>query len=140
MIGLPNKYLILNGAIVLVMGLLTGLPLRQAIIGAKPDPIRAWRVAHSVFVMDGLMMLIIGLIIPHLILDELATWVLVGSLVASGYGFVLAFTVGAFKGLRGLTAKPFGLNTLLFAAHVIGASGSLIGSVIVIYGSLKAIS
>jgi hypothetical protein len=52
---------------------------------------------------------------------------------------VVAFTIGAWKGLRGLTAKPFGLNTLLFGAHIIGAFGSLIGITITIYGSLKAI-
>jgi hypothetical protein len=44
--------------------------------------------------------------------------------------------LGAWKGIRGLTAKPFGLNTLLFGAHLIGAFGSLTGIAIVIYGSL----
>ena len=122
-----------------MVGLLLGFPLRSAIVSKNEAAVNAWRVAHSVLVMEGLLMLIIGLIIPYLILDRLAIWVLVSSLVASGYGFVVAFTLGAWKGIRGLTAKPFGLNTLLFGAHLIGALGSLTGIAIVIYGSLKAI-
>ena len=139
MISLPTAYLLFNGSLVILAGLILGLPLRYAIVKKKEEIVNAWRVAHSVLVMDGLMMLIIGLIIPHLILGELAVWVLVLSLVASGYGFVVAFTIGALKGHRGLTAKPFGLNTFLFGAHIIGALGSLIGITIIIYGSLKAI-
>ena len=139
MISLPTAYLLFNGSVVIMVGLLLGFPLRSAIVSKNEAAVNAWRVAHSVLVMEGLMMLIIGLIIPYLILDRLAIWVLVSSLVASGYGFVVAFTLGAWKGIRGLTAKPFGLNTLLFGAHLIGALGSLTGIAIVIYGSLEAI-
>ena len=139
MISLPTAYLLFNGSVVIMVGLLLGFPLRSAIVSKNKAAVNAWRVAHSVLVMEGLLMLIIGLIIPYLILDRLAIWVLVSSLVASGYGFVVAFTLGAWKGIRGLTAKPFGLNTLLFGAHLIGAFGSLAGIAIVIYGSLEAI-
>jgi hypothetical protein len=137
MISLPTAYLLFNGLIVILTGLLLGFPLRFAIVKKKEMIVNAWRVAHSVLVMDGLMMIIVGLAIPYLTLDRVSVWVLVWSLVASGYGFVVAFTIGAWKGTRGLTAKPFGLNTLLFGAHIIGALGSLIGVVILIYGFFK---
>lgn len=139
MISLPDAYLLFNGSVVIMVGLLIGFPLRDAIVKEKREAVNAWRVAHSVLVMDGLLMLIVGLTIPHLVLDRLTLWVLVWSLVASGYGFAVAFILGAWKGLRGLTAKPFGLNTLLFGAHIIGAFGSLIGIAIAIYGSLRTI-
>jgi len=139
MISLPTAYLLFNGSLVILVGLLLGFPLRYAIVKKKEEIVNAWRVAHSVLVMDGLLMIIVGLAIPYLILDRLAGWVLVSSLVAAGYGFVVAFTIGAWKGLRGLTPKPYGLNTILFVAHIIGAFGSLIGITITIYGSLKAI-
>jgi hypothetical protein len=139
MISLPTAYLLFNGSLVILAGLLLGFPLRYAIVKKKEEIVNAWRVAHSVLVMDGMMMIIVGLTIPYLILDGLSVWVLVWSLVASGYGFVVAFTIGAWKGLRGLTAKPFGLNILLFAAHIVGALGSLIGIVIVIYGFFNSL-
>ena len=139
MIRLPAAYLLLNGSVVILAGLLLGFQLRYAIVEKKGEAVNSWRVAHSVLVMDGLLMLIVGLTIPHLVLDRLTLWALVWSLVASGYGFVIAFTLGAWKGVRGLTLKPYGLNTVLFGAHLIGAVGSLIGIAIIIYGSLTAI-
>ena len=138
MISLPTAYLLFTGSLVILAGLLLGFPLRYAIVKKKEEIVNAWRAAHSILVMDGLFMLVVGLAIPYLILDGLSVWVLVWSLVASGYGFVVAFTIGAWKGIRGLTAEPFGLNTLLFGAHVIGALGSLVGIVILIYGFFGA--
>jgi hypothetical protein len=138
MMSLPAVCLLLNGAVVILAGLLLGFPLRWAIVKKQGD-MNAWRVAHSVLVMDGLLMLVMGLTIPYLLLGRLAIWVLVLSLVAAGYGFLLAFTVGAWKGIRGLTARPFGLNTILFGAHVLGAFGSLVGIGIAIFGYLKAV-
>jgi hypothetical protein len=138
MISLPTAYLLFNGSLVILAGLLLGFPLRYAIVKKKEEIVNAWRVAHSILVMDGLFMLVVGLTIPYLILDRLTIGVLVWSLVASGYGFVVAFTLGAWKGLRGLTPKPYGLNTVLYGAHVIGAFGSIIGILILIYGFLKS--
>ena len=136
MIRQPIAYLLLNGSIVILVGLLNGLPLKAAIVKQREN-VNAWRVAHSVLVMDGLLMLIVGITVPHLFLDGCAVWVLVWSLIAAGYGFVTAFSLGALKGIRGLTVKPYGLNTVLFAAHLIGAAGSLVGVMIMTYGSLR---
>ena len=136
MIRQPIAYLLLNGSIVILVGLLTGLALKTAIVKQREN-VNAWRVAHSVLVMDGLLMLIVGMTVPYLLLDGWAVWVLVWSLIAAGYGFVAAFSLGALKGIRGLTVKPYGLNTVLFAAHLIGAAGSLVGVMIMTYGSLR---
>lgn len=138
MTALPAVYLFFNGAVVIMAGLLLGFPLRWAIVKKKGD-MNAWRVSHSVLIMDGLLMFGVGLTLPYLLLGRLAIWVLVWSLVAAGYGFLVAFTVGAWKGIRGLTARPFGLNTILFGAHILGAFGSLVGMAIAAFGYLKAI-
>ncbi len=134
----PVSYLLLNGAFIMLAGLFTGFPLRCAIVGKKQGS-NPWRIAHSVLIMDGLLMLVVGLTIPNLMLHRRVIRVLVWSLVASGYGFTVAFILGALKGLRGLTVKPYGLNTVLLGAHMIGALGSLIGIAILTYGGLAAI-
>lgn len=130
--------LILHGSIVVLAGLLSGFPYRDAILKGRERANR-WRVAHSVMVMDGMWMLIVGIVVPHLVLDRLIGRVLVCSLVAAGYGFVAAFTIGAWRGVRGLAVKPWGLNTLLFGAHAIGVVGSLVATMIVFYGAARAL-
>ena len=140
MTGLLNKYLIFHGAIIILIGLFSGLIYRQTIIrNRRPEIIRGWRIAHVFLVIEGMFIVIVGLAISHLALSGLAARVLVWTIASSGYGFAWAFIGGAWKGHRGLTPKPYGLNTFLFLGHFIGATGSLIGIAITIYGSFKAI-
>jgi hypothetical protein len=86
-----------------------------------------------------MFIVIVGLSIPYLELCGLEVRVLVWTIAISGYGFTWAFIGGAWKGYRGLSLKPYGLNTILFLGHFIGAAGSLIGIAMVVYGSFKAI-
>jgi hypothetical protein len=140
MTGLLHKYLIFHGVIIILIGLFSGLIYWQTIIRDKrPEVIRGWRIAHVFLVIEGMFIIIVGLVIPHLTLGGLAVRVLVWTIASSGYGFAWAFIGGAWKGYRGLTPKPYGLNTILFLGHFIGAGGSLIGIAMVIYGSFMAI-
>jgi hypothetical protein len=139
-VGLSGKYIIFHGAIIFFIGMLAGIPYWLVIISNKGNEvIRAWRVTHSFLSIYGMLMLIVGTLSPQLVIGEPAASVLLWSFVTAGYAFVVAFIVGAWKGYRGLTPWPYGLNTFLFVCHVIGISGSLIGIAIIIYGSLKAI-
>jgi len=139
MTGPLNKYVIFHGAIIILIGLLSGLIYWQMIIrNKKPEVIRGWRIAHVFLVIEGMFIVIVGLSIPHLALGGLAVRVLAWIITISGYGFTWAFIGGAWKGYRGLTPKPYGLNTILFLGHFIGAGGSLIGMAMIIYGIFKA--
>jgi hypothetical protein len=140
MTGLLNNYLIFHGAIIILIGLFSGLIYWQTIIRNKrPEVICGWRMAHVFLVIQGMSIVLVGLGIPHLALRGLAVRILVWTTASSGYGFAWAFIGGAWKGYRGLTPKPYGLNTILFLGHFIGAGGSLFGIAMVIYGSFKAI-
>lgn len=137
---LTDKYLVLHGLIVLLAGVLAGVPFWLVIIRKKGNEvIHGWRVAHSFLCMYGMLMLIVGLLSPHLIIGESIASVLLWSFVTAGYSFAIAFIVGAWKGYRGLTPWPYGLNTFLNVCHIIGISCSIIGIVIIIYSYLKAI-
>ena len=139
MVELCSKCLLFNGSIVLLSGLLSGVPMGLSIIQENGvETVRAWRVAHSTLIMDGLLVIIVGLVVPSLSLGELASGILVWGLVISAYGFVLALTIGAWKGYRGLTPEPYGINTILYGGHIIGALGSLVGVVMLIYGLFRA--
>ncbi len=82
-------------------------------------------------------MLVFALVIPELVLNLGEVRALVLAMIIAGYGFVFAFTVGSWKGIRSLTPKPYGLNTILFVGHIIGISGSLLGTAILIFGLFK---
>ena len=140
MAGLLDKYVIFHGAIVISIGLFSGLIYWQTIIRNKsPEVIGGWRIAHVFLVIEGMFIIIVGLLIPHLALSGLAVRVLIWTIASSGYGFAWAFVGGAWTGYRGLTPKPYGLNTILFSGHFIGAGGSLVAIAIVFYGAIKTI-
>jgi hypothetical protein len=89
MAGLFNKYLIFHGAIIILIGLFSGLVYWQTIIRNKaPDIIHSWRIAHVFLVIEGMFMIIVGLVIPHLVLSGFTVRVLVWTIASSGYGFV----------------------------------------------------
>lgn len=122
------RLLLRNGALVLGAGVLCGIPFYLAIVlGWHPERIRAWRVAHATLLADGLLLLVVGILLPALQAGTAWRAALAWSLLVSAWGFVLALAGGAAAGRRGLVPRPPGWNWLFFAGHAIGASGSAIG-------------
>jgi len=89
MAGWYGKYLILHGAIIIMIGLLSGLIYWQTIIRDKnPEVIRGWRIAHVFLSIEGMFIMLVGLIIPRLVLSDSVVQVLSWIMILSGYGFV----------------------------------------------------
>ena len=84
-----------------------------------------------------MLIMVAGLVVPRLTLGEAAVRTLAYAIIGSGYGFMAAFLGGAWTGCRGLTPRPYGLNTLLFAAHVAGILGALAGLILMTYCGLR---
>lgn len=140
MAGWYSTYIIFHGALVILIGLFSGVIYWQTILREKGlETIRGWRIAHVFLSIEGMFLMTVGLIIPNLLLGDLGLRGLAWIMILSGYGFVWAFVGGAFTGHRGLKPMPCGLNTLLFLGHFIGAVGSLIGMAIVVYGAIQTI-
>src|SRR5687768_4129037 len=60
-----TKQLILHGGVILLLGLLSGVPFGRAIVHVKSEAaVRAWRVAHSGLSMGGVLLL--ALVMPQL--------------------------------------------------------------------------
>jgi len=88
MTGPFDKYVIFHGVIIILIGLFSGLIYWQTIIRNKrPEVIRGWRIAHVFLVIEGMFMIIVGLLIPHLALSGPSVRVLVWIIISSGYGF-----------------------------------------------------
>ena len=133
----PVRSLLIHGSIVLLLGLLSGIPFWIAIIKGRDDTaIRPWRVAHATLISCGLVMIAVSLISPRPVLSESLRSLLQWLFIISGYGFVFALVIGAATGYRALTPTPAGFNTLLFIGHLIGVVGALLGICLVLYGLL----
>ena len=88
MTELLTKYLIFHGTIIILIGLFSGLVHWQTIIRNKrPEVIRGWRIAHVFLVIEGMFIVIVGFVIPHLALSGLSGRVLLWIIISSGYGF-----------------------------------------------------
>ena len=65
MIERLQLHVILHGAIVLLVGLLCGIPFGSVAARAGDDAARAWRVAHAGGAMLGVMLIAIAEVLPQ---------------------------------------------------------------------------
>src|SRR5688572_29444298 len=115
--------LVAHGVIVIVLGLLAGFPFALVITGGLQGDLRAWRMAHMEGLLNGLMMLAVGAAGGLIVLSARQARWLWGGLVVAGYGNVIASTIGATYGVRGLALEPPVSNVvvfLLFTAAIVG--------------------
>lgn len=133
--------LLFHGAIVLLIGLLSGMPYGSAINQKKEEEIvRAWRVAHSGLSMGGTMMIAFAAVLNLLDTGAIALSILVWSSVISGYGFCVALPYGAWVGHRGLAMAKTLKNKIVYAGNIVGATGSLISTLALIFCCLQSMA
>lgn len=123
-----TSQLILHGTVCMLVGLLCGVPLGRAINNDHGDAaVHGWRVAHLGLALGGPLLYSIAAILPRISdhggISSVATW----SFVASVYGFVIALPPGAAIRERGLRSGK-GLSQLVYVGNLIGAAGSLVGT------------
>ena len=88
--------------------------------------------------LGGALLIAIGAALPALVLSERIASLLIWSLVASGYGFVVALPYGAAVGMRGLEPVGPASNLLVFIGNTIGVLGSLVGALLFTWGAWRA--
>lgn len=131
--------LLFHGAIVMLIGLLSGIPYGSAINKKQEEEVvRAWRVAHSGLAMGGTTMIAIAAVINQLDINAIAVNILVWSSIVSGYGFCLALPYGAWVGHRGLAVGKTIPSNIVYTGNIIGAWGSLISTLALIFGCLES--
>lgn len=130
--------LLKHGAIIAVIGLLSGFGLVIAILeaihiwpvtipsdGAIPGSEHGWRVAHVAGVLNGLMMMIIGMAMVHALPRLRAQAWIVWGMVYTGYGNTVFFHLANISNNRGLSAGTTRFGEADWAGvmgYVIGAS------------------
>ena len=132
--------ILLHGLIILLVGLLCGVPYGRAIThGWGEEAVRGWRLAHFSLVVGGLWLMIVAAVSHLLVLGRGGIAALVYSVVTSGYAFTAALVTGAIGGVRGLDAAGPILNTVAFAGNVVASVASLVWVVVSIVGTVRAL-
>lgn len=133
--------LLFHGAIVILIGQLSGIPYGSAITKHKNEEVvRGWRVAHSGLSMGGTTMIAFAAAIALLDVNAIALGILVWSSVISGYGFCIALPYGAWVGQRGLTVGKTIENKIVYVGNIVGAIGSLVSTLALVFCCLQSMT
>ena len=140
MIERLQLHVTLHGAIVLLAGLLCGLPFGSVVSRAGDEAARAWRVAHAGGAALGVMLIAIAAILPRLHLTNFVASLLAWSLIIGAYGFTLGVVIAAITGARGLSGRGSVANLVVFLAYLVGALGTLLAVALTIAGTAAALA
>ena len=112
---------VFHGAVVMLVGLLCGLPTVN-----EEEPARLWHTAHESLVLIGVLLFAVSSVLPLLTLPKRESTAIVWSLLATGYGLMVGLVL---QGITGQHAFGPSSNPVLMFAFVANATGML-GSVL----------
>src|ERR1700687_3343884 len=110
--------LIANGAFVLLAGFAAGFPYASAVTGAldpsapagAAETLRAWHMAHLEGVLNGLLILASAAAAAQIALSATVQRVVFWGLVAAGWTNIVASSISAITGGRGMAPTGFDWN------------------------------
>ena len=130
-----QRCLVFHGAVIFMAANLAGLPFAQAIAGGWGEEAeRAWRVAHTGLASAGLMLMVVGAVLRHVVLGQGAADTLRRAFLAAGYGS-LGLVLGAAAGVRGLEPVGPAVNLLVLVSNTVLGLGAFLGTALLIRGA-----
>lgn len=127
--------LIFHGAIVLLVGLLCGLP---TVSEASNESERFWHTAHEALIMMGIWMLVMSSVRSALVLPRREAAMLVWCLLAMGYGFMVALVLGGVLGISAFKPGDSVVTFTVFVPAVIGILGAVMSTLVTLRGARAA--
>jgi hypothetical protein len=128
--------LIFHGAIVLLIGLLSGLP---TVVESINESGRFWHTAHEALIMMGIWMLASSSVLPALVLERREKTALVTSLLVMGYGFSVALVIGGSVGANAFEPGGTPATFTAFVAAVVGIGGAFVATALTLMGARAAL-
>jgi len=123
--------LIFHGAVVLLIGLLAGLPTA---VEAIDESVRFWHTAHEALIMMGVWMLAASSVRSALVLDTREALVFVWAFLAMGYGFMIALVLGGVRGVSPFAPGGTPATFIAFLSAVVGILGAFVATAITLIG------
>lgn len=130
------RTLVFHAAVVLIIGLLCGMPYGRAINRkASEQIVHAWRVAHLALPIGAILMLAIAGVLTPLAVTDWMKRIIALSLIFSSYAFCFSLLLAPLVGHRGLSSKgPFAAK-LVFLGNTLGAGSSMFAAVALLYAA-----
>ncbi len=130
------RYLIFHGAIVLMVGLLCGIPYGKAINRKRPEPmVHSWRIAHQALPIGAILMIAVAAVLSSFAVTALIKWVIAVALIVSSYGFCFSLPLAAVVGHRGLSARGPAAAKWVYLGNIVGAMFSLVAAFALLYAA-----
>ena len=130
------RQLVFHSAVVLVIGVLCGLPLTVAI--DRPWPAEAehlWHLAHHGLVFGAALGLAIAGILSSLNVQPARKSRVSWWFIVSNYAFCFSLVLGPIVGQRGLTPSLPWTNLVVLLGNAIGTFGGLIGAILLLHAA-----
>lgn len=128
--------LIVNGALVLLAGYLSGFPYGTAVaeqIAGGTDGIvasvRAWHMAHLEGVLNGMLMIAVAAVAVQLAMTKRIESVIFWGLIVAGWTNVVASNLSALTGGRGTGVTGLDWNTFNFVVFMAGVIGAFAAAI-----------
>ena len=145
-----RSLMVAHGALVFLLGMAAGFPFAFVILGKVvlwpfpgasawngPGDVRGWRMAHLEGILNGLTLLAVAAVAPHLRLGARAQKVVGWSLIVTAWGNMVASLVGPLFGGRGLEFGGGVANSLMYVLFVIAVVAVIVAMVLVSVGALR---
>lgn len=127
--------IVFHGAVVLLIGLLCGLP---AVNESANEAGRLWHTAHEGLIMIGVLMLTLSSVLPALVLERRESVGLVWSLLAMGYGLMTGLVLQGITGTRAFGPTTSPVLMIAFIGNATGMLGSVLSAALTIMGARAA--
>ena len=132
-------HLIFHAAVVLLYGLLCGIPYGRA-IGRKPEQVvHSWRVAHLSLPLGATLMFAVAGVLSSLAVAAPFKWLIAIALIVSSYAFCVSLTLAPVVGHRGLSAHGPAIAKVVYAGNMLGALASAIGASALLFAAFVSL-
>jgi hypothetical protein len=140
MMDTTARYLVFHSVVVLVIGLIVGVPYGRAIGRKAPnDVLHAWRLAHGTLTLGAALGLAIAAVLSSFTVGAAVKSWLAWTWEISNYGFCFSLPLAAMVGHRGHTLQPPLSNQLAFAGNMVGIVASAAGAFLLLYAAFASL-
>lgn len=133
-----RSLLALYGAIVLLLGLLCGLPaVSEELAGLQPT---TWRAAHGALLLAGVWLIATAALLPSLVLSPPQRKALAWSLIATAYAFTSAVLIQAVTGVRALAPHGTASSWIAYGANLATVPAGSVAALLTLLGAKAALT